>query len=102
MPNAAAKRANKPSATRWPPADEDEVARDVDPLEEEEVDEIATGVPVGSAPTPLVIGPVSVLKAGSFEPRDFAAAWYASKVSPLLGALIAPTIPRPQWAVVLQ
>lgn len=60
MPNAAAKKANKPSATRWPADEDDEVARDVDPLVELELDEIATGVPVGSAPTPLVIGPVSV------------------------------------------
>jgi hypothetical protein len=55
MPNAAAKKANKPSATRWP-ADEDEVELDFDPLEE-----IATGVPVATAPTPFVIGPLSVV-----------------------------------------
>jgi hypothetical protein len=58
MPNAVAKKANKPSATRWP-ADDDELDFDADPLEE--LDEIGTGVPVGSAPTPLVIGPVSVV-----------------------------------------
>jgi hypothetical protein len=56
MPNTAAKKANKPSATRWP-ADEEELG--FDPLEE--LDEIETGLPVGSAPTPLVIGPWSVV-----------------------------------------
>jgi len=99
MPNAAAKKANKPSATRWP-ADEDEDELDFDPLEE--LDVVGTGVPVGTAPTPLVIGPLSVVTAGAFEPRAFAAATYSSKVFPLFCGLIAPTIPRPQWPVVLQ
>lgn len=58
MPNAAAKKANRPSATRWP-ADDDELDFGADPLEE--LDEIETGLPVGSAPTPLVIGPASVV-----------------------------------------
>jgi len=58
MPNAAAKKANKPSATRWL-ADEDELDFDADPLEE--LDVVETGVPVGTAPTPLVIGPLSVV-----------------------------------------
>jgi len=99
MPNAVAKKANNPSTTRWL-ADEDELDFDAeaeaDPLEELDV------VGIGTAPTPLVIGPLSVVKAGAFEPRAFAAAMYASKVFPLLGGLIAPTIPRPQWPVVLQ
>lgn len=59
MPNTVAKRAKKPSATRWlADEDEDEVDFEADPLEE--LDEVGTGVPVGTAPTPLVIGPVSV------------------------------------------
>jgi hypothetical protein len=53
MPNTAAKKANKPSATRWP-ADEDE-------LDFGALDEVGTGVPVGTAPTPVVIGPLSVV-----------------------------------------
>lgn len=60
MPNAAAKRANKPSATRWL-ADEDEDELDFDPDADEELDVVETGVPVGTAPTPLVIGPLSVV-----------------------------------------
>jgi hypothetical protein len=60
MPSAAAKKASKPSATRWlADEDEEEVDFDADPLEE--LDDVGTGVPVGSAPTPLVIGPVSVV-----------------------------------------
>jgi len=98
IPNTAAKKANKPSETRWL-ADEDEDELDFDA---EELDVVGTGVPFGTAPTPLVIGPLSVVSAGAFAPRPFAAAWYASKVSPLAGGLIAPTIPRPQWPVVLQ
>jgi hypothetical protein len=58
MPNAAAKRASKPSATRWL-ADEDEDDFDADPLAE--LDGVVTGVPVGNAFTPLVIGPPSVV-----------------------------------------
>ena len=60
MPNAAAKKANKPSKTRWL-ADEDEDELDVgaDPLEE--LDVVGAGVPAGNAPTPLVIGPPSVV-----------------------------------------
>ena len=42
MPNATAKRASEPSATRW-------LA--------DEVDEVGTGVDVATAPTPLVTGP---------------------------------------------
>ena len=62
MPNAAAKKASKPSETRWV-ADEaddedgDVVCFDADPLEE--LDEIGTGVPVATAPTPPVTGPLS-------------------------------------------
>ena len=51
MPNAAAKRANKPSETRWP-ADDLEVGL-------EELAEVGTGVPVATAPTPPVTGPWS-------------------------------------------
>jgi hypothetical protein len=56
MPNAAAKKVNKPSATRWL-AGEDEDELDFGALEEL----VGTGVPVGNAPTPLVIGPLSVV-----------------------------------------
>ncbi len=58
MPNAAAKRANKPSATRWL-ADELEVELDFDPVALEELAEVGTGVPVATAPTPPVTGPWS-------------------------------------------
>ena len=58
MPNAAAKKANKPSATRWL-AGEDDDELDFGALEELAV--VGIGVPVGNAPTPLVIGPVSVV-----------------------------------------
>jgi len=101
MPNAAAKRANKPSETRWP-ADDLEVGL-------EELAEVGTGVPVATAPTPPVTGPWSEIwksskvwvstrnacvaneqpTAGSFEPRAFAASMYASNVFPLAGGLIA-------------
>jgi hypothetical protein len=47
MPNAAAKRENKPSITRWL-ADDDEVDFDADVFEE--FDEVGTGVPVTAAP----------------------------------------------------
>ena len=58
MPNAAAKKANKPSATRWLAGeDEDELDFDADT----DPDVVETGVPVGTAPTPLVIGPLSVV-----------------------------------------
>ncbi len=60
MPNAVAKKANKPSATRWL-ADEDELDFDADADPLEELDVAGTGVPVGTAPTPLVIGPLSVV-----------------------------------------
>ena len=60
MPSAAAKKASKPSETRWladEADDEDDVCFDADPLEE--LDEIGTGVPVATAPTPPVTGPLS-------------------------------------------
>jgi hypothetical protein len=62
MPSAAAKKATKPSATRWlADEDEDEDELDFDEDELEELDGVGTGVPVGNAPTPLVIGPLSVV-----------------------------------------
>jgi hypothetical protein len=62
MPNAAAKKANTPSATRWlADEDEDELDFDADADPLEECDVVETGVPVGTAPTPLVIGPLSVV-----------------------------------------
>jgi hypothetical protein len=57
MPNIAAKKANKPSATRWL-ADEDNDGFDG---VAEELNVIGTGVPVGTAPTPVVIEPPSVV-----------------------------------------
>jgi len=62
---------------------------------------VATGVSVATAPTPPVTGPESE-RGISFEPRAFAAARYSSKVFPVVGALIVPTIPRPQWTSSLQ
>ena len=61
MPNAAAKKANRPSATRWPADEDDELDFDADGDPLEELDVVETGVPVGTAPTPLVIGPPSVV-----------------------------------------
>jgi len=97
MPSAVAKSANKPSATKWLAEEEDELG--FDPLVLEELAEVGTGVPVATAPTPAVTGPLSEV-ACSFE--LFAEATNASNVFPLVGALIAPTIPRRQWPVVLQ
>ena len=64
MPNAATKKASKPSETRWladevddEDGDGDEVGFDADPFEE--LDEIGTGAPVATAPTPPVTGPLS-------------------------------------------
>ena len=62
MPNAAAKKANKPSETRrLADEDEDELDFGADPLEELDAPVVGTGVPAGNAPTPLVIGPPSVV-----------------------------------------
>jgi len=64
----------------------------------EGVDEPAedeVGVDVATAFTPPVTGPLSVMT-GSLEPMAFAAAKKASAVFPVVGALIEPTIPRPQ------
>ena len=66
MPNATAKKANKPSETRWlADEDEDELDFGADPLEEPDAwldaPVVGTGVPAGNAPTPLVIGPPSVV-----------------------------------------
>jgi hypothetical protein len=62
IPNAAAKTVNKPSATRWL-ADEDDWTRTnlISTNAEPELDEAGTGLPVGNVPTPLVIGPLSVV-----------------------------------------
>jgi hypothetical protein len=58
MPNAAAKRENKGSTTRWlADEDEDELELDFDADAFEEFDEVGTGVPVGTAPTPSVTAP---------------------------------------------
>jgi hypothetical protein len=57
MPNAVAKRANKPLATRWLADELDPVAELLLVLDEPAV--VAPGVPVATAPTPPVTGPVS-------------------------------------------
>jgi hypothetical protein len=54
MPNAAAKRANKPLATRWLA---DELDFDADELDVPAA--AATGVADATAPTPPVTGPES-------------------------------------------
>ena len=61
IPNAKAeKKANKPSATRWP-ADEYSVELDSDAVVVvlEEFAEVGAGVAVAAAPTPPVTGPLS-------------------------------------------
>jgi hypothetical protein len=60
MPNATAKKVNKPSATKWP-ADEEEVELDFDAvvLVLEEFAEVGAGVAVATASTPPVTGPLS-------------------------------------------
>ena len=57
MPNAVAKRANKPLATRWPADELLVVDFDVDVPDELAV--LAAGVAVATAPTPPVTGPLS-------------------------------------------
>ena len=55
MPNAVARRAKKPLATSWSAEDDDFVVV---------ADEFAaptTGVPVATAPTPPVTGPLSLI-----------------------------------------
>jgi len=89
IPNAAARSATTPLATRWPADDLDEVGV------AEPVMTVLAGEAVATAPTPPVIGPLSGTGA-SFEPMAFAAAKYAAKVFPVVGTLIAPTIPLPQ------
>jgi len=66
-------------------------------LVDEDEDELDyEGVAVATASTPPVTAPVEV-PFGAFEPRAFTVAKYFAKVLfPVVGTLIAPTIPRPQ------
>lgn len=57
MPNAVANRAKKPFATRRDDDDFDEVALAFEVVVG--VDVVGTGVPVATAPTPPVTGPLS-------------------------------------------
>jgi len=94
MPSAGARSVKTPLATRRRPSDD---------LEElGEGLEVEVGVDVATAPTPPVTGPLSVVKVGSFVPMAFAAAKKAAPVFPVDGALIVPTIPRPQCCDSLQ
>jgi len=81
MPNAAASRAKKPFAARWDDDDLDEVEVDPEPVgvppSPRAAAELGTGVPVATAPTPPVTGPLSEMGT-SFEPRALAAANHAS------------------------
>jgi len=97
MPSAGARSAKTPLAT---------MRRASDDLEElgeglEELADVGVGVDVATASTPPVTGPLSVT-VGSFVPMAFAAAKKAAAVFPVDGALIEPTIPRPQCCGALQ
>jgi len=96
MPSAVAKSAKTPLATRRPASDDLEVVADADADAD-----VAVGVDVATAPTPPVTGPLSG-SVFSFEPMAFAAAKKAAAVFPEDGALIEPTIPRPQCVGNLQ
>jgi len=63
-------------------------------LDDEDAD-VALGGAVATAFTPPVTGPLSGTVC-SFAPMAFAAAKKLSAVFPEVGALIEPTIPRPQ------
>jgi len=71
IPNAAARSATTPLATRWPADDLDEVGV------AEPVTAVLAGGAVETAFTPPVTGPLSGTVT-SFEPMAFAAAKYAS------------------------
>jgi len=94
MPSAVARSAKKPLATRRPaPDDLEELGEGLDELPED--GDVAVGVDVATAFTPPVTGPLSDT-VGSLVPMAFAAAKKAAAVFPEVGALIEPTIPRPQ------
>jgi hypothetical protein len=96
MPSAVARSAKTPLATRRPASDDLEEVLEL--LEEVELDDDAdegVGVDDATAFTPPVTGPLSGT-VFSFVPMAFAAAKKAAAVFPEDGALIEPTIPRPQ------
>jgi len=97
MPSAVARSAKTPLATRRPASDD----LVVEVLELAEDADEAVGVDVATAFTPPVTGPLSVTVC-SFVPMAFAAAKKAAAVFPEEGALIEPTIPRPQCCCALQ
>jgi len=72
------------------------VALDLVVPEEEPVSLV--GPAVATAPTPPVTGPLSV-SVGAELPRALAADWNTSKVFPVAGALILPTIPVTEQCV---
>lgn len=100
-----------PARAEAPELDPDE---DEDPDDDEDAaaDAVLAGGAVAMAPTPPVTGPLSLsCKATSVDfrlnerrertvfsllPMAFAAAWKAWNVFPEEGALIEPTIPKPQ------
>jgi hypothetical protein len=67
----------------------------------EEVPISLDGAAVATPFTPPVTAPWSV-STGALLPRAMAAAWKLEKVFPVAGALILPTIPRPQCETCLQ
>jgi len=97
MPSAVARSAKTPLATRGRASDDlEELGEGLDELADDEV-----GVDFATAATPPVTGPLSDTT-GSFVPMAFAAAKKAAALFPVDGALIEPTIPRPQCCGALQ
>jgi len=96
MDKAAPVSARTPDATTRDALDgELLLGEDAAPVAEFEGDAAA------DAPTPAKTGPLSV-SCGSFDPIAIAAAWKFVNVLPEAGALMAPTIPRPQCCTCLQ
>jgi len=105
MPTTAAKTTKpSPPLTASRPAEDlpEPVGAGALPEPEPELDAAAlVGPAVATAPTPPVTAPV-LETCGAAVPRAFAAAWKLSKVLPLEGALMAPTIPAAQCPTNLQ
>jgi len=91
-PRTAAKIVNPMLAVTWAAPD---LELELAPLASE------TGGPVAVASTPAITGP-PLVAVTSLVPTAIAAAWYASKVFPVAGALILPTMPCPQCCTCLQ
>lgn len=72
-----------------------------EPEEELEEPDMVVGPAVAMPFTPPVTAPLSC-SVTSLLPIFMAAAWKLSKVLPVFGALIEPTIPMPQWVICLQ